>query len=444
MVNSWDVWQATTKLNNGIPVEILPYDDPYVWEIIDILTPHFLKMGLAGPLNIQGRVTDHGLKLFEINPRFTGITGLRALMGFNEVEACVKEWLGIDRGHNKLFFNYALFGTRQTTDRVVPIARSKDVQNLSEQLNQSGYKRKERIFITGATGFLGQNLVSKLIDDKEYELWLYSRDKSRLKSIYGSHVESMFDKEDYDTGRIPFGNIDVLLHLGFARPQKSNQEIAKSLTFTMDLFTRAAGYNVPTVVNISSQSVYGNELDPPWNEDTPVCPSSVYGLAKYAAEVHLRSFYKQNKGSTYTSIRLGTLSGRNIIDVKTDFLSKMVAQAKNGENLTVFGGTQKIERLDIRDAVNGILRLIRQKHKIDKPVYNLSSGKQYELKEIAELIFEVAKEYNPECSSNINYQEVRNKYPSFGMSIHNFCESFEWTPKVTLKETISSMFKDEY
>jgi carbamoyl-phosphate synthase large subunit len=40
----------------------------------------------AGPLNIQGRVKDGEFMPFEINPRFSASTYLRAMAGFNEVD----------------------------------------------------------------------------------------------------------------------------------------------------------------------------------------------------------------------------------------------------------------------------------------------------------------------------------------------------------------------
>src|SRR5690606_25764247 len=86
------------KLNNGVPIEIVAYENDDVWVVIDQLMPVFKEKGFVGPLNIQGRLTRNGLKLFEMNPRFTGITGLRALMGFNEVEACIRSWLSLDKG----------------------------------------------------------------------------------------------------------------------------------------------------------------------------------------------------------------------------------------------------------------------------------------------------------------------------------------------------------
>lgn len=43
-------------------------------------------VGSRGPLNVQGRVRDGVLVPFEINPRFSASTYLRALAGFNDVE----------------------------------------------------------------------------------------------------------------------------------------------------------------------------------------------------------------------------------------------------------------------------------------------------------------------------------------------------------------------
>ena len=86
------------RLKNGIPIEVVLIDDHRIWGTVNELIPRFQALGVKGPLNLQGRLTDDGLKIFEINPRFTGITGLRALMGFNEVIVCIKNWLGIDSG----------------------------------------------------------------------------------------------------------------------------------------------------------------------------------------------------------------------------------------------------------------------------------------------------------------------------------------------------------
>ncbi len=51
------------------------------------------RLGVEGPSNFQFRVRDGEPVIFEINARFSGTTPLRALFGFNEVEAIVENVL---------------------------------------------------------------------------------------------------------------------------------------------------------------------------------------------------------------------------------------------------------------------------------------------------------------------------------------------------------------
>jgi carbamoyl-phosphate synthase large subunit len=46
-------------------------------------------LGSTGPINVQGRVRDGVLMPFEINPRFSASTHLRALAGFNEIDMLI-------------------------------------------------------------------------------------------------------------------------------------------------------------------------------------------------------------------------------------------------------------------------------------------------------------------------------------------------------------------
>lgn len=48
------------------------------------------KLHSVGPLNIQCRLVDNKVYVFEINPRFSGTSPMRALAGFNEIEICIK------------------------------------------------------------------------------------------------------------------------------------------------------------------------------------------------------------------------------------------------------------------------------------------------------------------------------------------------------------------
>ncbi len=49
-----------------------------------------MVLDVRGAINIQGRMTADGFKVFEINPRFSGTTSIRAMMGYNEPDILLR------------------------------------------------------------------------------------------------------------------------------------------------------------------------------------------------------------------------------------------------------------------------------------------------------------------------------------------------------------------
>ncbi|MBT8325277.1 MAG: NAD-dependent epimerase/dehydratase family protein, partial [Winogradskyella sp.] len=339
---------SKNKLKNGIPIEIVPIDDARIWKSIDDLLPVLKKLGLKGPLNLQGRITNNGLKIFELNARFTGISGLRAQMGFNEVEACILNWLDFDY-ISPLEINKNKIGLRQTLNKVLDRSLLVTKEQETSHFNQTN-DSKEILLITGATGFIGRNLISYIDQQKlPFKIWALVRDKKKAEAILPESL-IIYDNKDLLSGTLSLGLVDTLVHLGFARPFKTNSEIANSLSFTADLLNKAVSNSVNQIINISSQSVYGQEQKPPWNEKTPVAPQLVYSTAKYATETILSQLKSNEKQLNCCSLRLAsTIGGFNGLK-NTDIISKLVKQVKSDEDLTIFGGHQIVERIDLRDA----------------------------------------------------------------------------------------------
>jgi carbamoyl-phosphate synthase large subunit len=50
-------------------------------------------LDVRGAINIQGRMTPDGFRVFEINPRFSGTTSIRAMMGYNEPDILLRRHL---------------------------------------------------------------------------------------------------------------------------------------------------------------------------------------------------------------------------------------------------------------------------------------------------------------------------------------------------------------
>jgi len=78
-----------------------------------------IKIGSAGPLNIQLRREGNKLYVFEIHPRFSGTTSMRADVGFNEPDILLRNYL-FDEDFERLDYKYNVAVIRAFEHVVVP------------------------------------------------------------------------------------------------------------------------------------------------------------------------------------------------------------------------------------------------------------------------------------------------------------------------------------
>ena len=80
----------TLAISSGISQgEIGPYP-----EVTNTCEEIAAALGSRGPLNVQVRLVAGKVFVFEINPRFSGTTSMRAMVGYNEPHALLREHLG--------------------------------------------------------------------------------------------------------------------------------------------------------------------------------------------------------------------------------------------------------------------------------------------------------------------------------------------------------------
>jgi hypothetical protein len=81
-------WCATRNtLADGRPVIAETVAGRVISDVATSVAAALASRGATGPWNVQGRLDGRGhLRAFEVNARTTGITGLRASLGFNEVD----------------------------------------------------------------------------------------------------------------------------------------------------------------------------------------------------------------------------------------------------------------------------------------------------------------------------------------------------------------------
>jgi len=91
VVNSLANWR---KMDKGVPsvAKVKPYDD--VRQACEAVAEH---LDVVGPVNLQARITDSEISIFELNTRFTGSTAVRCVAGFNGPHAMVRHLVSGER-----------------------------------------------------------------------------------------------------------------------------------------------------------------------------------------------------------------------------------------------------------------------------------------------------------------------------------------------------------
>ncbi len=434
---------SCNRLHNGVPIEIVPVDAPAAWTAIDELLPTLIDLGLRGPLNLQGRLTEHGLKLFEMNARFTGITGLRAMCGFNEVEALIYDTLELSVPPRHLAQNHRKIGIRQYKNRVVDFKHTTILESAVRQVAGFPADHGQTVLVTGANSYLGRATIDALLDNPDVSRVIgLARDIDRFNGIDSPELPAgadIYPISAYYDGTLNFGDIDIVCHLASSRPVHSQQEIANSLAFSQQLIRSAHQHHTPRFIYASSQSVYGTKQPPLWRESQAPAPESAYAMAKYSTELMLEQIQALNPSCQTTSLRISRLFGPSPVFRLDELPHKFVASALNQKPLTVMGGEQTMDFIDVRDAATVISTLVSTPHRQWQPVLNVSAGQPISILDLAKQALEVAG-HNTGFEHWIN-QDLSFQAPNFGLDISLLSETLNWRPTYDIRATLNAIFQ---
>lgn len=175
-----------------------------------------------------------------------------------------------------------------------------------------------KILITGATGFVGSNLINYL-DSKKYEIIKLSRNK-KIGFLKSGSINNKYNWENILKG------CDVVIHLAgkahiFKNPSENELKQINEVNYlgTINLAKQAAKFGVRKFIFLSSSKVNGEKTlnDSKFKETDKFIPTDPYAKSKYKAEYDLNKIALKNKMSVVI-IRPPLIYGPG---VKGNFLS---------------------------------------------------------------------------------------------------------------------------
>ena len=251
------------------------------------------------------------------------------------------------------------------------------------------------ILVTGGAGFIGSNLVTKLISDGEETHVLDNLSSGRIESLGKIQRDAKFHFQKIDLLQkenltIP-RDCKTICHLA-ANPEVrlgiTNPEVhfSQNVVATFNLLEAARRNDVEMLSFASTSTVYGDARVVPTPEDySPLEPISMYGASKLACESIISS-YAHTYGIKSIIFRLANIIGADSTHgVIFDFANKLLRDASR---LEVLGdGTQNKSYLHVSDCVSAIVAGLKNAND-SVNIYNVGSCDQVEVRDIGAAVIE--------------------------------------------------------
>lgn len=248
-------------------------------------------------------------------------------------------------------------------------------------------RMKEKIVITGASGFLGSNLIERL---KNYncEIYAFTSNPQKLQKFEGNSNIKIVLNSDIDTDDVSHIFKDsIVINCAFPRAN-SPEQIAPGLKFIDSIFRIAVKNGAKGIINISSQSLYPINRMRPASENTELELTSPYEVGKFMVEQNLEA-YCYNSPVKFTNIRLASLIGPGFDQRITN---KLVDTALSQHKITVEDNNKYYGYLDVEDATSALLKMIFSSTDSWREIYNLGPEEGFTLKDIGESVQKIVSE----------------------------------------------------
>ncbi len=288
----------------------------------------------------------------------------------------------------------------------------------------------QKILVTGANGFLGQNLLNTFAKKKRLKVYGLIKSNTKIKKIKnikyirGDITNFKKLKKGLRT------NFDVIINFAGNIDHKNKKQTFDAHYKGLKNLLEIINYNKKNLfIQIGSSLEYGKKISPNFEEDKCL-PISHYGKSK-----NLATKLVQKKLKNFLILRLYQVYGP--YQKKDRLVPITIDSCLQNNSFACSAGLQKRDFLYVDDFVRLILKILKKRSFLSG-IYNVGSGKSIKIKTVINKIRKMIKKGKPLFGKiNMRKEEVLNSYPS----ISKVKKTFNWNPTTTLQKGLAKTIR---
>jgi NAD dependent epimerase/dehydratase len=304
----------------------------------------------------------------------------------------------------------------------------------------------ERVLVTGAGGFIASHLVERLalLGARVCAFVRYNsrNDPGLLTQLAPQALKAVElvagDLRDPVAVEQVMRGVRFVFHLGalIAIPYSylhPNEVVETNVMGTLNVLQAGRTCRVERIVHTSTSEVYGTALRVPIDEDHPLQGQSPYSASKIAADKLAESFYKTYNLPVVTLRPFNTYGPRQSARA---VIPTIISQALAGNVVRLGSLEARRDFTYVSDTVDGFIK-IAEATGIDGQTFNLGTGEDISIGELAEMIFNLIGEPVRIESDTERLRPEKSEVMRLLSDNRKARQGLGWEPSVTLNDGLA-------
>jgi len=255
-----------------------------------------------------------------------------------------------------------------------------------------------RCVVTGGAGFIGSNLVDKLISDGHEVIVFDDLSTGKEENVNSKAKLFKFDISKEEFFEIPImedimTGVDVVFHMAcLARVQPSIENPLlyhdKNVNGLVNMLEACRKYDVKRFIFSSSSSVYGDAEEVPTSENCKLNPMSPYAIHKLIGEQYCKLYSELYNIETVSLRYFNVYGDRQPTEGAYCLVMGIFAgQMLKGAPMTIRGdGEQRRDFTYVDDVVDANIKCMDYPLELNGDVFNIGNGNNLSVSDIADLM----------------------------------------------------------